>query len=349
MAPRILTLPVSALVLLVIAAGAAPAGASAQPAESSDAATTWSLVPADADGPDGRRQIDVELEPGEQAVERVALTNGGDTAVTFDLVAADGYLTDAGSFDLRARDVEPTGGGAWIELDDAVTVPPGETAVVPFTVAVPERATPGDHPAGVAASVTSSDGVVTVDHRVGVRVDVHVPGEVVAAVDVTDVVATHHSSWNPFEPGEVTVDAVVTGAGNVVVDVAEHVEVTGPFGLGGPVEARSSDDVELIPGSSVRTTLPVADVWPLGRVTVELTVTPTPADGADVVATPRTVTVTTWALPWPQLLAVLLLVMVVLGIRALVAARRERLRRMLDAARAEGAAQAAQRATQQVP
>ncbi|WP_030512641.1 hypothetical protein, partial [Microbispora rosea] len=44
---------------------AAPAGAD----------TTWSVVPANANGPDGRSVIDIELPAGQQVTEHIAVVN----------------------------------------------------------------------------------------------------------------------------------------------------------------------------------------------------------------------------------------------------------------------------------
>src|SRR5215217_7145419 len=70
---------------------AAPAAVPAQAAD--DDRITWSVAPADASGPDGRRVVDLELEPGERVVDHVAVSNHSATEVTFALTANDGYLT----------------------------------------------------------------------------------------------------------------------------------------------------------------------------------------------------------------------------------------------------------------
>ncbi|MEK8107066.1 hypothetical protein NKG94_21505 [Micromonospora sp. M12] len=69
-------------------------------------------------------------------------------------------------------------------MQERVTVGPNETRVVPFTITVPKGATPGDHPAGIAATVTSTGGTVSVESRVGFRVMVRVNGSARAALPV---------------------------------------------------------------------------------------------------------------------------------------------------------------------
>src|SRR5699024_1409234 len=70
---------------------------------------------------------------------------------------------------------ESPAAATWFDLPAAVTVAAGESEVAPFTVTVPDQAEPGDHPAGVAASVVSrqsaEDGTaVGVESRMGVKV-----------------------------------------------------------------------------------------------------------------------------------------------------------------------------------
>jgi hypothetical protein len=95
--------------------------------------------------------------------------------VTLRISAADGYFQENGRFSMLPSDKESVDAGLWIEVQDEVTVGAGETVIVPFTTTVPENATPGDHAAGIAASVLSQqveeDGAMAgVESRVGFRV-----------------------------------------------------------------------------------------------------------------------------------------------------------------------------------
>src|SRR5699024_7766773 len=76
--------------------------------------------------------------------------------VTFALLASDGVVGESGAFDLLPSDVEPTDTGAWIDIEEEVALAAGESAVVPFTITVPEDALPGDHPGGIVASLSTA-------------------------------------------------------------------------------------------------------------------------------------------------------------------------------------------------
>lgn len=305
---------------------------------------TWTVAPADENGPDGRRVIDLELAPGRSATEHLAVTNYSDAPTTFAITANDGYLTERGSFDMRSSDTRPTDGGTWISVPDEVRIDPGETAVVPVRITAPRDALPGDHPAGVAASVRSSDNGVLIENRMGVRVNLSVPGEATASLAVEVLDATYEPSWNPFAPGGVTVRYRLHNDGNVTLGATTHPGARARWG-GGAGTAPATDVREILPDGTTDLTATVDGVWPLGPVAVQVSADPTVAEdsarAADV-ALPGTVTATAsvWALPIPQLIVLALLALLVLVVRDTRSRRRRRLEALLERARAEGAARA---------
>lgn len=317
----------------------------------------FSVSTASPDGPDDRRIFDFVAEPGAQIQDQVAVSNHGAVPVTFAMVTNDGIFTPMGNFDIRTSDQEPQDSGGWFEVQPTVDVPAGETVVVPFTITVPENVTPGDHPAGIVATVTTASSAagpgVGVESRVGVRVNLRVPGEVVPSIALDRVTATYTPSWNPFAPGDVRVAYEVTNDGNLTVGAEQSVRSSGVFGIGDTTVDRGVEGVEeLIPGTSRTTTVTVAGIWPVGPVTTEVVVTPTPvstdtAAGATDVPTadlaPVVVSVTTWAIPWVHLLLVAVAVLVVLGVRDNRKRRKQRLEALLAKARAEGLAAATAR------
>ena len=56
---------------------------------------------------------------------------------------------------MLTSDRESTDAGTWIRIQDSIDVASGADVVVPFTITVPDDATPGDHLAGVAAAIRS--------------------------------------------------------------------------------------------------------------------------------------------------------------------------------------------------
>ncbi|MEO3814201.1 hypothetical protein ABGB17_34825 [Sphaerisporangium sp. B11E5] len=293
--------------------------------------TTWSVVPADANGPDGRGDIDIELAAGQAVTEHVAVTNRSAVPVAFAIDANDGYLTAKGYFDMRPSDATPVDGGAWVEVPESVTIAAGATTVVPVKVAIPRNATPGDHPAGVTASVDTISGQVRVQNRVGVRLNIRVTGEYEAKLEVTGMSADYTWSWNPFAAGYVDVTYTLANRGNLRLAPDARVLTSAFAGESDWKDTSKAKAREVMPGATREFTARVTGVWPLGPVTAKLMTIPSPAGGALPGITAERVTsgVTVWALPLPQFLFLVLLVLAFLGLRWNRSRRRRRLERLI--------------------
>ncbi|MEQ6896944.1 hypothetical protein [Microbacterium sp. KR10-403] len=326
-------------VLLILAGGMSGAlliPSAALAADDGDTTVTWSVRPADAHGADGRAWVELALDPGTRVTEHFEISNLGKTTATFALSAADGYLTGTGRFNMLPASQPSTDAGTWIHVRDAITLAAGASAVVPFTVTVPDDALAGDHPAGIAASVvstrTGADGErVGVVSRVGFRVMTRVNGVVTAAVAATRVTTAYDYSWNPLRPGSLTVRMHVANTGDVAVSLGDV--VTGP---GHVVTEDAATPTVLYPGDERTVVRELDDVWPLvsvgGEVTLQATPTGPDAPGAE----PVTVSFRAWAVPWPQLLVA---VGAALIVSALLMNRRRRaaqVRRLVAAAHEEG-------------
>lgn len=303
--------------------------------------TTWSVRPATEHGPDGRPWIELDVDPGSVITEHMTVTNHGDRDVDFRLSAADGYFTDSGHFNILPSDRESRDAGTWISIPDSVHVAAKASSTVAFTVAVPENATPGDHLAGVAASVVStSDGEVGVESRVGFRVLSRVSGELSPALDA-DVSASHEASFNPFQPGTTWVDYAFTNSGNTRLSATTTLTISGPLGvLARTVEGESV--AEMAPGETRTFRVEVPRMWALGFASVQLSVQPDPVP-ADAGMEPMSAvdrSVTFAAIPWSQIiLAVAAALLIWWWLRTSRRRRADFERRLADA-REQGRAQA---------
>lgn len=304
-----------------------------------DQTVSWSVRPADESGPDGRAWVELELEPGETTTERMAVVNLGESAVTFSLASADGYLTDSGRFTMLPSDEKSTESGTWITLPSTVTVEPGATAVVPFRVEAPKDATPGDHAAGVAASIrsegTSGGTAVGVESRVGFRVMVRVSGDVRPALEV-GAVGEYLTEWNPLDPGTVVVRYTLHNSGNVRLESSGAAEWNGRTFPGETAE--HATDTELLPGDERTVEVRLPGVWPLGLLSVPLSVERSVIlpDGSRERIDPVSQTVSVWAVPWPQLLVLLAVGLVLGGTLIRRRGRRREVEKLVDAAREAG-------------
>ncbi|MFB8387381.1 hypothetical protein ACFC3F_09625 [Microbacterium sp. NPDC055910] len=295
--------------------------------------------PSDGVGEDGRSWVELELDPGSTVEEHLLVRNLSRETVTFQLTAADGYFTATGRFNMLTSDQESVDAGTWIEIQDSIEVPSGGDAIVPFTITVPENATPGDHPAGVAASIRSG-GEVGVESRVGFRVMTRVTGEMAPAL-TTSVSGTYTGSINPFEPGTLTLTYEVSNTGNVRLGVESLATVSGPFGW----LARTLDPetiTEIAPGESRTFERQVRGVWPLFVATVDVV-----SQGASVAEdlevgeiAPSEAQATVITMPWSQLVVIAIIVLLIV-LSALDRRRRKRKTEALIAqARADAVAEA---------
>ena len=177
--------------------------------------------------------------------------------------------------------------------------------VVPFSLTVPADAEPGDHAAGIAASVISGahgDGTgVGVESRVGFKVMTQVTGPLMPAFSVEHVKTDYLLSWNPFRAGDIATTFTVVNTGNTRLMVEGVLDVAGGR-VAFPAEGERRS--ELLPGEERLYALAVEDVWPRFGFPADLKVAPVASSIADeTVTVPPSATVHfVWAMPWPQLL-----------------------------------------------
>lgn len=334
---------IAAVLAAVVVLGGPAAGAAPDPAPAGEG-TTWALRPAGPDGPDGRISLRHAIEGGGRGTDAVALTNFGERPATFAVYASDGVVGQDGNFDILAAASAPVDGGAWIALTPVAGAVPreggglvlevqgGATVVVPVEIAVPALATPGDHPAGIAAELVGTDGGgVQLASRVGVRVHLRVAGDVVARLAPERVRATYHPSWNPFARGTVTVRFDVANTGNVRLGSQVDVSAAGPWGAGRG--GAGTEHREVLPGAAARASVEVP-VAPLFFAWGEVDVTPSVVgeDEIDTTLVPASASFTVWTVPWAQLAVLLLAAGLIVLVTALRRRGTARVQARIDAA-----------------
>jgi hypothetical protein len=305
----------------------------------SDDAVTWSVAPSTIDGPDKRSWVEQTIEPGKTVTEYLAIRNLGTKTTTFSLDAADGYFTETGRFNMLQAGETSTDAGTWISVDDDVTVASGATEIVPFTITVPTNAMPGDHAAGIAASIsstgTTSEGAqIGVDSRIGFRVMTQVAGELAPALAVTGMTAEYGPSWNLFAPGELSIGYTAENTGNTQLSFGEK--------TGGTVTDRG----DLFPGETRIVTVEPSRVWPLGIISAEVLVSASVPSDEGLAVAPVTETVVVWAVPWMHLAVLALASAIVLGMLIGRRRRTAAVKRLIEEARAEGRREQHERVSQ---
>ncbi len=333
---------------LLVAAPAAYADDGPSPAPSPQDPVTWGTDPADNEVGTGRPNFSYDAQPGGTLRDAIDVVNRSDRPLELRIYASDAFTTDSGVLDLLPAGEESVDVGAWITVDeDALTVAAGETVTVPFTLTVPDDATPGDHAGGIVTSLVTpeTDNQVSVDRRIGSRVMIRVAGELTPLLAVTDVQVTYDGSVNPFASGTAQVSYTVTNTGNVRLAARQTVAVGGPFGL--LTQTASPPELpELLPGDSLRVSADVAAVWPTVRLTAEVTLAPYATSGElPVPVAEASGSGTAWAMPW----GLFLLLAVTAALAGLAVVLRRRRRAAVDAEIAAAVARALEDAQAPAP
>jgi hypothetical protein len=346
-AALVAVLALAALLALVPAGtaradGAAPAVPTVPVVSSLAGDTTgdlsWGLLPADNDHGADRPNFAYAARPGDTVSDTVVVTNRSDQRLELRTYAADAFTTTSGQLDLLPAGETSTDLGAWIVVGDGagqgtITVDPGQSLDLPFTITVPADAAPGDHSAGIITSLVqqATASTVALDRRLALRVHLRVEGTLAPAVEVSDVQVVHHDVANPFGTSTATVRYTLTNTGNARAVATQDVRVAGPNGW-----AASAYDPaelpELLPGSTLEQEVEVTGVRPLGRATAQVAVTATAVGIGGGATASAHGEAQTWAVPWAALALVGLVLLAALRGPALVAAaRRHRARRPVAA------------------
>ncbi len=336
-------LPVRATIALLLATlGLTFLGAgSAVAADGSGDDVAWSVRTASNHYGSDRQNYAYTLNPGGTLRDGLVVTNHGAHPIDLAVYAADGFTTDSGQLDLLLADGDSVGVGAWTHAGKStVTIAPGKTVVVPFTVTLPKNAPPGDYLGGVLTSLTEqgTGGGINVDRRLALKLRLRVGGDLVPSLVVEDPHVDFSGGANPFGTGDATVEYTVHNTGNAILSASQAVSVSGPFGRL-EVEADDiADTPELLPGERWEVSVPVHGVRPAVRLTSTVALTPLLNDASGSTSPLETVEATThaWTLPWTLL--VLLVVVAAGAVAAVVVVRR---RRELAAAREDARVQEA--------
>ena len=252
-------------------------GLLAQPAVA--AAADWTVQPAANSFGAGRQSYGYTIAPGAEVSDGVVVVNHG-----------------AAQLQLPLR---PRGVGGWVHLDQPdVTVPPGETAQIPFSIAVPSDAKPGDRVGSLA----------------GVPIRLRVGGPLTPRLAVGDVRVDYA---NPaFGKGDATVSYTLRNTGNAILGARQTVSIAGPFGIAKVAAGKLPDTRQLAPGAGVRVSAQLHGVTPAIRSTATVNVIPLLPDAAGSIAPLPAIQATgkAWTFPWTLLAAIALICALAAGL-----------------------------------
>lgn len=257
----------------------------ASPATAADNGT-WGVFPTPPAGAPmtDRAYFFHQGAAGTTVSDSATILNSSDRDLTFRIFATDAVNTPVGgAFALLPVETEPKDAGAWIALPPetatTVTVPAKGRKDVPFTVKVPEDATPGDHVGGIVALNTAVEGVqqegkvqVGVRRSVGARLYFRVPGPLTPGLSVEDVRVNRSAPLLPWvKEARATVSYALVNRGNVVVEPKVAVSAEGLFGRTVLDRPARELKLSLLPGQRIELTEPWPDAPQSDWVTVHIT------------------------------------------------------------------------------
>lgn len=241
-----------------LGAVAAERPAAAAPA-SSDGQVAWSMVPVITDIGEERSNFTYAAEPGETVRDAVLVRNSGTTALDLGVQGSSAFTDGAGALDIATAETDADGIASWIAPEAAaVHIEPGEVVRIPFTVAVPADALPGEHAGALLTVLQSAGEAVSVDMRYATRVTIAVAGELTAGLALDHAALEVTTGFWPWEPASAAVSYDVRNTGNTRLSAQQLI-------AGAGVELYSAPD-------AVNGLLPLAELLPESAVAVDAAV-----------------------------------------------------------------------------
>ena len=275
---------------------------------------SWAVRTAPNDFGTDRQNYVYTLDPGQSLQDGLVVTNHGQEPLDLVVSAEDGFTNEAGQLDLLPAAEDSAEVGLWVQpAEDHVSIPAGKSVEVPFTVTVPDNATPGDHMGGIITSLTQVDSQqqINVDRRLAIRIRLRVGGELAPALAVEKVHLDYSGTANPLDQGTGTLTYTIHNTGNAILTARQDTDVHGPFDRFGAGTGKLEDTPELLPGESWDVSVPVEHLTPAFRLSGVVTVTPllVDASGSTTALDPVTAETKAWAMPWTLMVVVVVLLL----------------------------------------
>jgi len=170
------------------------------------------------------------LEPGDIQEEGVRVVNNTAEKKTLLVYATDSTPSTGGAFACAQHSETPKDVGAWIKLEQTeVTIDSETNKIIPFTIAVPQNASVGEHNGCIVMQEkkekTGAKSGVSLSFRTGLRVALTIPGKLERKLEIAGFTATKK------DDGSFLLHPLVKNTGNVSIDADVKVITRYFFGL----------------------------------------------------------------------------------------------------------------------
>lgn len=313
---------------------------------------TWTVRTASNGFGKERTSYTYAVDPGQSITDALVVSNHGTAPLQLAVYAADGYTGAGGQLDLLTPGETSLNVGAWTQAGSStITVAPDESATVPFVLAVPSTATPGDYVGGIVTSLASSaDQGISVDRRLGIRIGLRVAGALAPSLAIENPQVAWGGSWS-LGTGTATLSYTLHNTGNTTLGAQQAASIAGPFGWFATDAGDVDPAVQILPGETRDVQITVPAIAGMLALVGSATVTPIVVDasGSTTALAPVAAQAIGLAVPWLLVLIVVLAAGLAVGAvwlrrRRMAVRRREEddrvARAVADAlAEAQGAAQ----------
>lgn len=177
--------------------------------------------------------IEERVDPGQTFSSVLRATNLGSETKTFYILKRNiSHISSAGTPIFVGEEEEVTGFEvtSWIKISfESITIAVGKTKEIPFSIEVPEDATPGGHFGGIFLSLTPQrpeETGIGIGYQVGTIINLRISGEIFEEAQIREF----RTDKAIYRKPEVTFITRVKNAGNVLIRPRGPLDITDFFG-----------------------------------------------------------------------------------------------------------------------
>ncbi len=205
----------------------------------------WCFTPSSQAITVGPPKLEYSVDPGDTIKDELFLMNEGQELVTFYPVFE--KFTEENGQKVFLK--EESDLAAWVKTDDSITLKPGEQRKIPFTIEIPQNASPGGHFAVIwwstAPPVSEGGAPVSIVTRAGILVLLRVSGDIKEEGRILSFSSGKKFFWS----FPITFTTVFMNDSNVYVKPGGKITIKNIFGFTKTVVTVNKGALQILPQS----------------------------------------------------------------------------------------------------